>query len=272
NFATEGGLFPNGFTGVLVTVLAVFYAFSGSELIGVAAGETKDPATSIPKALRTTVIRLLIFFVGAIAVIAATIPYNEVGLDESPFVTVFSAIGLPFAADIMNFVIITALLSAGNSGLFSCARMLYSLADEGHAPRSFKKLTRRGIPLIALSVSMVGGVASLISSVVAPETVYLVLVSVAGFAVVGVWMSITASHFFHRRAFVRNGGDVSTLAYKAPLFPLVPILAFSLCVISLVGIALDPTQAAALYFGIPFVAACYAWFHFRYGRKAVTAG
>ncbi|SEQ95103.1 S-methylmethionine transporter [Arthrobacter sp. OV608] len=268
NFATEAGLFPNGFTGVLVTALAVFYAFSGSELIGVAAGETRDPATSIPKAMRTTVIRLLIFFVGAIAVIAATIPYSEVGLDESPFVTVFSSIGLPFAADVMNFVIITALLSAGNSGLFSCARMLYSLADEGHAPRAFKKLTGRGIPLIALSVSMVGGVASLISSVVAPETVYLVLVSVAGFAVVGVWMSITASHFFHRRAFVRNGGDVSALAYRAPLFPLVPILALTLCVVSLVGIAFDPTQVAALYFGIPFVAACYGFFYLRYGRKA----
>jgi S-methylmethionine transporter len=149
--------------------------------------------------------------------------------------------------------------------------MLYSLADEGHAPRAFKKLTGRGIPLIALSVSMVGGVASLISSVVAPETVYLVLVSVAGFAVVGVWMSITASHFFHRRSFVRNGGDVSALAYRAPLFPLVPILAFTLCVVSLVGIAFDPTQVAALYFGIPFVAACYGFFYLRYGRKASLA-
>ncbi|WP_324644512.1 amino acid permease [Pseudarthrobacter sp. LT1] len=272
NFATESGLFPNGFTGILVTVLAVFYAFSGSELIGVAAGETKDPATAIPKAMRTTVIRLLIFFVGAITVIAATIPYTEVGLDESPFVTVFSAIGVPFAADIMNFVIITALLSAGNSGLYSCARMLYSLADEGQAPQALKKLSRRGIPLVALSVSMVGGLASLLSSVVAPETVYLVLVSVAGFAVVGVWMSITASHYFHRRAFIRDGGDLSTLAYRAPLFPLVPILAFSLCVISLVGIALDPAQAAALYFGIPFVGACYAYFHFRHGRSAARAG
>ncbi|WP_426300868.1 amino acid permease [Arthrobacter sp. R-11] len=271
NFATEGGLFPNGFTGVLVTALAVFYAFSGSELIGVAAGETKDPAYSIPKAMRSTVIRLLVFFVGAIAVIAATIPFTEVGLDESPFVTVFSSIGVPFAADIMNFVIITALLSAGNSGLFSCARMLYSLADEGHAPQAFKKLTRRGIPLIALSVSMLGGLASLISSVAAPETVYLVLVSVAGFAVVGVWMSITASHFFHRRAFVRNGGNVAGLSYKAPLFPLVPILAFSLCLASLVGIALDPNQVAALYFGVPFVAACYGFFHFKYRAKTAPA-
>src|SRR6476661_8963715 len=268
NFATESGLFPNGFTGILVTVLAVFYAFSGSELIGVAAGETKGPATAIPKAMRTTVIRLLIFFVGAITVIAATIPYTEVGLDESPFVTVFSAIGVPFAADIMNFVIITALLSAGNSGLYSCARMLYSLADEGHAPRALKKLNRRGIAMIALSVSMLGGLASLISSVVAPETVYLALVSVAGFAVVGVWMSITASHFFHRRYFIRNGGEVAALFYRAPLFPLVPILAFSLCVISLIGIAYDPNQVAALYFGFTFVGACYAFFYFKYGRKA----
>ncbi|WP_017197263.1 amino acid permease [Arthrobacter sp. M2012083] len=268
NFNTSGGLFPNGFTGVLVTALAVFYAFSGSELIGVAAGETKDPAKNIPKAMRSTVIRLLIFFVGAIAVIAATVPFDQVGLDESPFVTVFSSVGIPFAADIMNFVIITALLSAGNSGLFSCARMLYSLADEGHAPKALKRLTRRGIPLIALSVSMVGGMASLVSSVAAPETVYLALVSIAGFAVVGVWMSITASHFFHRRAFVRNGGRVVDLAYKAPLFPLVPILAFMLCLVSLVGIAFDPSQIAALYFGVPFVAACYLFFHFRYGRKS----
>ncbi len=268
NFNTSAGLFPNGFAGVLVTALAVFYAFSGSELIGVAAGETKDPARSIPKAMRSTVIRLLIFFVGAIAVIAATVPFDQVGLDESPFVTVFASVGIPFAADIMNFVIITALLSAGNSGLFSCARMLYSLADEGHAPRALKRLTRRGIPLIALSVSMVGGLASLVSSVAAPETVYLALVSVAGFAVVGVWMSITASHFFHRRAFVRNGGRVADLAYKAPLYPLVPILAFALCLVSLVGIAFDPSQIAALYFGVPFVAACYLFFHFRYGPKA----
>lgn len=115
---------------------------------------------------------------------------------------------------------------------------------------------------------MVGGLASLVSSVAAPETVYLALVSIAGFAVVGVWMSITASHFFHRRAFVRNGGRVADLAYKAPLFPLVPILAFALCLVSLVGIAFDPSQIAALYFGVPFVAACYLFFHFRYGRKS----
>nr|WP_246262519.1 amino acid permease [Arthrobacter mobilis] len=272
NFATSGGLFPNGFTGVLVTVLAVFFAFSGSELIGVAAGETTDPEKNIPKAMKTTVIRLVVFFIGAISVIAATIPFEQAGLDESPFVTVFSAIGIPYAADIMNFVVITALLSAGNSGLFSCARMLFSLSEEGHAPRAFRKLTARGIPLNALIVSILGGLASLASSVVAPTTVYLVLVSVAGFATVAVWMSIAASHFFHRRAFVKAGGDLGSLSYRAPFFPLVPVLAFACCFLSLVGIAFDPGQVAALYFGVPFVAGCYVFFHIRYGRRRTPAG
>jgi S-methylmethionine transporter len=267
NFATRDGLLPHGFGGVLVTTLAVFYAFSGSELIGVAAGETRDPDRAIPRALRATVLRLLIFFVGAITVIAATVPYDKVGLDESPFVTVFSSMGLPYAADAMNFVIITALLSAGNSGLFACARMIFSLADEGHAPRVFRRVTKRGIPLVALSFSMIGGLASLLCSVVAPESVYLVLVSIAGFAVVGVWMSISAAHFFHRRAFVRAGGDVATLAYRAPLYPLVPLLAFALCLASVIGLAFDPNQVAALYFGIPFVGLCYLYFHVRHGSN-----
>lgn len=268
NFSTPQGLFPGGFTGILVTVLAAFYAFSGSELIGVAAGETAHPEYAVPKALRITVLRLLIFFVGSITVIAAIIPFDKVGLDQSPFVTVLTQIGVPYSADVMNFVIITALLSAGNSGLFSCARMLHSLAEEGHAPRVLGKVNSRGIPMVALAVSLFGGLASLLSSVISPETVYLALVSIAGFAVVAVWMSIVASLYFHRRKFIREGGDVRTLAYRTPFYPVVPILAFGFCLLSLVGVAMDPTQATALYFGIPFVAACYLYFYFRHGRKA----
>lgn len=267
NFETPEGLFPNGISGVVVTALAVFYAFSGSELIGVAAGETKDPAKNIPRALRSTVLRLVVLFVGAIAVIAAILPYEDASVTSSPFVDVFQYVGVPYAPDIMNFVIITALLSAGNSGLFSCARMLFSLAEEGHAPKAFTRLTKRGVPLIALSVSILIGLVSLLTSVVAAGTVYLVLVSIAGFAVVAVWMSIVASQFFHRRKFVREGGDVSALAYRTPLYPALPIVAFALLLLSIVAIAFDPNQVAALYFGIPFVAACYLFFWWRHGRK-----
>jgi S-methylmethionine transporter len=270
NFETPDGLLPAGLGGVLITSLAVFYAFSGAELVGVAAGETKDPGRNIPRALRSTVLRLLVLFVCSITVIAALLPYEKAGLSSSPFVDVFEYVGVPYAADIMNFVVITALLSVGNSGLYSCARMLFSLAEEGYAPRSFTRLTRRGIPMVALLVSLAIGLVSLISSVIAAETVYLVLVSIAGFAAVAVWMSIVAAQYFHRRAFVRGGGDVSTLVYRTPFYPVVPILAFVLLTASIVAIAFDPEQAPALYFGIPFVGLCYLFFWWRYGRKGVT--
>ncbi|ONI63073.1 amino acid permease [Microbacterium sp. CSI-V] len=267
NFLTPEGVLPAGLGGVLITSLAVFYAFSGAELVGVAAGETKDPGRNIPRALRSTVLRLLVLFVLSITVIAALLPYDRASLSSSPFVDVFEYVGVPYAADIMNFVVITALLSVGNSGLYSCARMLFSLAEEGYAPRAFTRLTRRGIPIVALLVSLGIGLVSLISSVIAAETVYLVLVSIAGFAAVAVWMSIVAAQFFHRRQFVRGGGDVATLPFHTPFYPVVPILAFVLLTASIVAIAFDPDQAPALYFGIPFVLLCYGYFWVRYGRR-----
>ena len=265
NFVTSEGLFPTGFGGVFITILAVFYAFSGTELIGVAAGEVRHPEKAIPRAIRTAVLRLTVFFIGAIFVIAAIVPFEKAGLDESPFVTVFDMVGLPGAADIMNFVIITALLSAGNSGLFSCARMLYSLAEEGQAPKILARTTRRGIPLIALSISMLFGLASLLSSVVAPGSLFLALVSVAGFAVVAVWIAIVASHISFRRRFVREGGRIEDLAYHSPLFPYLPYAALTLLVISLIGVAFDPSQSAALLFGIPFTLVCLGYFRWRHG-------
>ncbi|MGO1859022.1 amino acid permease [Ancrocorticia populi] len=144
NFNTSEGFFPTGLGGVFTTILAVFYAFSGTELIGVAAGEAKNPEKVIPRAIHTAVIRLTVFFIGAIFVISAIISYETAGTDESPFVTVFDVVGLPAAADITNSVIITALLSAGNSGLFSCARMLHCLAAEGRASKILAHTARRG--------------------------------------------------------------------------------------------------------------------------------
>lgn len=264
-FVTDGGLFPRGATGVLVTVLAVFYAFSGTELIGVAAGEARDPERTIPRAIRTAVIRLAVFFIGAIAVIAALVPFETAGTDESPFVTVLDRAGLPAGGDLMNFVIITALLSAGNSGLYSCARMLHSLGAEGQAPRWLSRTTSRGIPLIALSLSMLGGLASLLTSVIAPGSLFLALVSIAGFAVVAVWIIICAAHLGFRRRYRRDGGDLADLPYRAPLFPVLPIIALVLLGASLIGVALDPAQRAALWFGVPFTLACLVWFRLRHG-------
>lgn len=261
NFTGESGLFPNGFLPILMTMIAVNFAFSGTELIGIAAGESVNPDETIPRAIRTTVLRLVLFFVGTIIVLAGLIPVEEAGVIKSPFVVVFDRIGIPYAADFMNFVILTAILSAANSGLYASSRMLWSLSEERTLPKKLARLTSKGIPLNALILSMVGGILSLLSSVIAPETVYLVLVSISGLAVVVVWMGIAASQFMFRKRFLQDGGQLHDLAFRTPLYPVVPIAAFFLCLASVIGIAFDPNQRIALICGIPFIILCYAAYY-----------
>ncbi len=258
---TEGGLFPNGAFAILMTMLAVNFAYSGTELIGIAAGEAVDPKRTVPLAIRTTVFRLVLFFVGTIIVLAILLPNDSKGVLESPFVAVFERIGLPFAADIMNFVILTAILSAANSGLYAASRMLWSLSDQRMITPFFSKLNTGGVPTRAVLFSMLGGLLALFSSVYAPGSVYIALVSISGLAVVVVWMSISASQFMFRRRYLQEGNDVADLVYRTPWYPFVPILSFLMCLASLIGIAFDPTQRVALYFGVPFIALCYVVHH-----------
>ncbi|WP_308504118.1 amino acid permease, partial [uncultured Actinomyces sp.] len=147
------GLFPNGFGAVFTTILAVNFAFSGTELIGITAGEVDDPGTTVPRAIRATLARLAIFFIGSIIVIAALIPWEKAGVEESPFVTVLSRIGVPYAGDLMNIVILAAILSAANSGLYASTRMLWSLANEGTLPTVLARTNRYGVPALAMSLS-----------------------------------------------------------------------------------------------------------------------
>ena len=213
----------------------------------------------------------MIFFIGAIFVLSGLISWKEAGVIESPFVVVFDKIGIPFAADIMNFVIITALLSVGNSGLYASARMLWSLSKENMVSPSLGKLTSKGIPLRALAVSMLFGCLSLLSSVFAADTVYLVLVSISGFAVVVVWMGIAASQFMFRKRFLEQGHTITDLKYRTPLYPVVPLTAFGLLLASCIGIAFDPNQRLALYCGIPFMAACYLFYYVKRANHSKKA-
>lgn len=158
---TAEGWFPHGGLPILMTMVAVNFAFSGTELIGIAAGETENPHKVIPVAIRTTIARLIIFFIGTVFVLAALIPMQQAGVEKSPFVLVFEKVGIPYAADIFNFVILTAILSAANSGLYASGRMLWSLSNENTLPACFTKLTKNGVPLTAISVSMLGGVLAL---------------------------------------------------------------------------------------------------------------
>lgn len=258
---TSAGWLPHGGLPILMTLVAVNFAFSGTELIGIAAGETKEPEKAIPLAIRATIARLIIFFIGTVFVLAALIPMDQAGVEKSPFVLVFEKVGIPYAADIFNFVILTAILSAANSGLYASGRMLWSLSNEKTLPRCFSRVNKRGIPLAALSVSMLGGLLALFSSIIAPDTVFVALSAISGFAVVAVWLSICASHFMFRRRHIQSGQSADTLVHKAPWYPWVPALGFILCLIACIGLAFDPSQRIALYCGLPFVAICYVTFY-----------
>ncbi|USK76654.1 amino acid permease [Peribacillus frigoritolerans] len=263
NFTVDGGLFPNGLLPVFMAMISVNFAFSGTELIGIAAGESENPEKDVPRSIRNVIWRTMFFFVGAIFVLSGLISWKEAGVIESPFVMVFDNIGIPYAADIMNFVIITALLSVANSGLYASTRMLWSLSNEKMISSFFGKITSNGVPLNALVISMAVACLSLLSSVFAPDTVYVVLVAISGFAVVVVWIGIVLSQYMFRKDFLKMGGDIKNLKFRTPLYPFVPIAACVLCLASCIGLAFDASQRIALYCGVPFIILCYLFYYMK---------
>lgn len=199
-------LFPNGLSAVFAVMMTVVYAFQGCEIMGVAAGETERPEKSIPRAVRNVVFRVLIFYVLAIVVLSAIIPWQQAGLMESPFVQVFDMVGIPYAADLMNFVILTAILSVGNSGLYASTRILWAMSRTGMAPRGLSKLSARGVPLYALLITLCFALLSLLTSVVAADTLFMVLMAVSGMSGTVTWIVIAYAQYRFRREHMASGG------------------------------------------------------------------
>lgn len=161
----------------------------------------------------------------------------------------------------MNFVVLTAIVSAANSGLYASTQMLWSLANEGTLPAVIAKTNKRGIPVLALLLSMLGGILALLSSIYAAGTVYLVLVSVSGLAVVFVWIAIALCEIIFRRRFLATGHQVSELKYHTPWYPVIPWFAFIASTLSCILIWFDPAQRIGLYCTVPFVILCYAAYY-----------
>jgi lysine-specific permease len=239
--------FPQGFTGIIGIFMIAGFSFQGTELIGVASGEVKNPQKAIPSAIRTVFFRIMLFYIGAIIIIGFLLPYDNTHLlnageiSASPFTLVFQNAGIALAAAIMTAVILTSILSCGNSGMFASTRMLYSLAVEGKAPKIFKKVTSRGVPMLALFATTViavvlYGLSFFGASGPGEEgALYLHLVDNSGTAGFIAWLGIAISHFKFRRAFLAQGHSLNELKYKAKLFPFGPIFAFALCAVVIVG-------------------------------------
>ena len=184
------GPFPYGFKGILMVFLIAGFSFQGTELVGIAAGESEDPETNVPKAINTVFWRIIIFYVGAIFIISALIPFTQAGVSTSSFTTIFERAGIAGAASLMNAVVLTSVLSCGNSGMYAASRMLYAMAKEGRAPKAMCKVNSRGVPVNALIITTLVASASFLVGLYAKETVYMWLVAASGLAGFIAWVGI----------------------------------------------------------------------------------
>jgi lysine-specific permease len=273
--------FAGNFAAMIGVAMIVAFSFQGTELIGIAAGESENPRLNVPKAVKQVFWRILLFYVLAILVIGLLIPYtdphllrNDVGdVSVSPFTLVFERAGLLSAAAIMNAVILTAVLSAGNSGLYAATRMLYNLALEGKAPRAFARLSRRGVPLSALLATAAVAALCFATSIYSSKAVYIWLLNLAGMTEFIVWLSIALSHYRFRKGYVLQGHDLAALPYRAGCFPFGPIFAFVLCLFITLGQnyqaflqdRIDWGGAVATYIGIPLF--LLIWLGYRWRHK-----
>ena len=247
NLWQHGGFMPNGIGGVIASLAVVMFAFGGIEIIGITASEAKDPAKVLPKAINAVPVRILLFYVLTLLVLMAIYPWNSIGQNGSPFVEIFSNLGISSAANVLNVVVITAAISAINSDIFGAGRMMYGLARDGQAPASFARVSRHGVPwmtVLVMGIALLGGV---LLNYLIPKDVFLLIASLATFATVWVWLMILLTQVAMRRSMHRE--EAAQLKFAVPFWPYGPAaaIAFMLFIFGVLGYF--PDNRAALIVG-----------------------
>ena len=281
NFTKGDAPFSGGFMALLGVFMIAGFSFQGTELVGVAAGESENPAKNIPKAIRQIFWRILLFYIFAILIIGLLVPYDNPNLISgdlsdiaiSPFTIVFEKAGFAFAASVMNAVILTSVLSAGNSGMYASTRMLWVLAKEGKAPKWFAKVTRNGVPINSLILTALIGALAFLSSLFGDGEVYIWLLNASGMSGFIAWLGIAVSHYRFRKAFLAQGRDLKELPYRAKWFPFGPIFAFIICCIVILGQNYSAISAEGIdwnglmvsYIGLPLF--LIVWLVYKFTKK-----
>jgi len=248
NLTQHGGFLPHGWLGVWLALTLVITSYMGVEVIAVTAGEAENPSTSIPRAMRKIVYRLIIFYVLAITVMLAMTPWNRTGsasVTGSPFVRAFQTVGIPFAAGIMNLVVITAALSSANTNLYLSTRMLFSLSRGQYAPGWVGRLSTKGVPHRALAVSSAGMIAAILLAVFAPKNAFLLLYGTAVSGMFYVWGMILITHLRFRQTI--SSATLSALPLKLPAHPWPTLFAL----LALFGIALSTFWVSGMEYTVP---------------------
>lgn len=267
NFVNDGGAFPTGAKAILASMLSAVFAFGGSDLIATAAGESKDPGVTMPKAIKQFVIIITLCYVGCILLIGCVLPWREANLAGSPFAYMFQKAGINSAALIVNIIVVTSALSSANSFLYASVRQLWSLAKHNQAPKILAKTNQNKVPVYSLIISIAFAAFAIVSSFIAASTVYLFLISLLGSIDILIYGTDCICQMRFRQRYIAEGNKVEDLKYKTPLYPFTPIFAIVCYILVLIGMLFDPTEKMAIYTGIPTAIALFAIYKLFLGKK-----
>ncbi|WP_367890969.1 amino acid permease [uncultured Megasphaera sp.] len=252
NLWSHGGFFPNGFGGMISAMCVVAAAFQGVELVGITAGEAQNPKETLRKATKNIVWRILIFYIGAIFVVITLYPWDELGMLGSPFVTTFAKVGVTSAAGIINFVVLTAALSGCNSGIYSSGRMLYTLAENGQAPKFFGKLSSHGVPQHGIMVTLACLLFGVVLNYLIPDSkLFLYIYSASVFPGMVAWFVLAYS----QKNFRKRWGEkaMAEHPFKSPLFPYANYFCLIFLVLVTIGMWVNPDTRMSLIAGWTFM-------------------
>ncbi|ECF6075441.1 D-serine/D-alanine/glycine transporter [Salmonella enterica subsp. houtenae] len=255
----DGGWFPKGISGFFAGFQIAVFAFVGIELVGTTAAETKDPEKSLPRAINSIPIRIIMFYVFALIVIMSVTPWSSVVPDKSPFVELFVLVGLPAAASVINFVVLTSAASSANSGVFSTSRMLFGLAQEGVAPKAFAKLSKRAVPAKGLTFSCICLLGGVVMLMVNPSVIgaFTMITTVSAILFMFVWTIILCSYLVYRK---KRPHLHEKSIYKMPLGKLMCWVCMAFFAFVLVLLTLeDDTRQALMVTPLWFIALGLGW-------------
>lgn len=268
NLTQNGGFMPFGIQSILLGIVIVIFSFFGTEIAAIAAGESDNPEKGVMTAINSVVWRILMFFIGSVAILVTLLPWNSANLLKSPFVTVFDMIGIPAAAQIMNVVVLTSVLSCLNSALYTNSRMLYALAQKGDAPKSLLKVSARGIPVRAVWASTAFAFLVSFFNFVSPDKLFLFLVNASGAIALLVYIVIAFSHISFRKQMERE--NPSGLKIKMWLFPYLSYATIVVLFGILIAMAFIESMRSQFYLTM-LITACTLVYYFLFHRKKAQA-
>ncbi|PTF97105.1 amino acid permease [Staphylococcus chromogenes] len=256
NLWAHGGFLPNGILGFFFALSIVIGSYQGVELIGITAGETKDPQKNIKRAVNGVIWRILIFYLGAIFVIVTVYPWDELQDLGSPFVATFAKVGITIAAGLINFVVITAAMSGCNAGIFSSSRMIFTLAQNGHLPKIFTRVMKNGVPFYTVLAVSIGIFVGVILNVVLPmiidgaENIFVYVYSASILPGMIPWFMILFSHIQFRRKFPEK---IENHPFKMPFAPFSNYLTIAFLVLVLIGMVINVETRVSVIIGFVFL-------------------